>query len=165
MNPWPAFFDSLVHSCFCESRPLIHRFQDRGNWIGIGASLLCILTSFWVLGAPKSWLKYFISAVFKLFCSFQTFFVFCQFLPSFFCFSAFEPPLLGLLVKCDCLSYIHLNPQKLQPTLLAPPEYYPVSNCYFIYWWMCALRLKKMCFKVKSVLFKCYLHQIHQTLK
>ena len=32
------------------------------------------LTSFWVLRAPKSWLKYFFSAVFKLFCSFQTFF-------------------------------------------------------------------------------------------
>ena len=32
------------------------------------ASLLCILTSFWVLRAPKSWSNYFFSAVFNLFC-------------------------------------------------------------------------------------------------
>ena len=31
--------------------------------------LLCIMTSFWVLRAPKSWSKHFFSAVFNLFCS------------------------------------------------------------------------------------------------
>ena len=35
---------------------------------------MCISTSFWVLRAPKSWSNYFFSAVFNLFCSFQTFF-------------------------------------------------------------------------------------------
>ena len=36
--------------------------------------MLCISTSFWVLCAHKCWSKYFFSAIFNLFGSFQTFF-------------------------------------------------------------------------------------------
>ena len=49
---------------------------------------LCILTSFWVLRASKSWLKYFFGAVFKLFCSFQTFFNYFLAEKTFFMISA-----------------------------------------------------------------------------
>ena len=42
--------------------------------ISIKEYLLCILTSFRVLRATESWSNYFFSAVFKLFCSFFTFF-------------------------------------------------------------------------------------------
>ena len=38
------------------------------------SSVLCILTSFWVLHGPKSWLNYFFKDVFNLFCSFKIFF-------------------------------------------------------------------------------------------
>ena len=36
--------------------------------------VLCILISFWVLRAPKSWSKPFFRPLFNLFCSFQSFF-------------------------------------------------------------------------------------------
>ena len=47
--------------------------KSRGPNLNFSISrLLCILTSFWVLGAPESWSNYFFSAVFNLSCSFQT---------------------------------------------------------------------------------------------
>ena len=40
--------------------------------------LLCILTNFWVLRAPKSWSKHFFQQFFNLFCSFQSFLQWCH---------------------------------------------------------------------------------------
>ena len=45
-----------------------------GSGVFKDSPVLCISTSFRVLRAPKSLLKYFFSAGFNLFCSLQTFF-------------------------------------------------------------------------------------------
>ena len=70
MNYLPKFswFQPGIWQYFC-----LYSLQSKFSF-ATRQLLLCILTSFWVLRAPKSWSNYFFSAVFNLFCSFQTFF-------------------------------------------------------------------------------------------
>ena len=71
---------AIGHFIFVCTRPLAPdhapdhwKTEKNGCQNGSNSELLCILTSFWVLRTPESWLKYFFSGL-NLFCSFQMFF-------------------------------------------------------------------------------------------